>query len=169
MALPEWNDLGLLPVGAHQADLPDIYERLVLDAPNRERREMLFSALSVYLQRAKEFSKSGTAWINGGFAMKKSAPPHDVDIVWFPADWAEVENLPNDKRKDMYGLFTLQDVIVGSPGPEYFDRIQPIGGALDGFLSPPENKDYWFELWSAVKDNGEIIEGAQKGFVEVVW
>lgn len=41
MKLPDQADSGLLPLGIHQADLPGIYERLVLDAPHRDRRELL--------------------------------------------------------------------------------------------------------------------------------
>ena len=46
MALPAWDESGSLPSGAHGADLPDIYERFVLDAPGRDHRESLFSALT---------------------------------------------------------------------------------------------------------------------------
>jgi hypothetical protein len=40
MALPAWDESGLLPSGAHGADLPDIYGRFVLDAPGRDHREL---------------------------------------------------------------------------------------------------------------------------------
>jgi hypothetical protein len=169
VGLPKWTAAGLLPDGVHQAQLSDVYERLVLDAPNRTRRELLFHALAAYLSLVQDFIPHGKAWIDGGFTMAKPEEPHDVDVVIIPADWQATVALEPAKRADLLGLMTLQDVIVGQPGPQWLERVQPIGGALDGFLAHPGQTDVWRQTWSAVKRAGAVQPGETKGFVEVTW
>lgn len=170
MSLPRWDSSGRLPVGIHQCDLRAIYERFVLDAPNRTERELLYSALDLYLRLVRRFIPSGKAWIDGGFGTSKAAKPHDIDVVIHPDDWAALEALPEAEQNDLLGLLTHQDVIVGSLGPLYVERLQPIGGALDGFLCMPGQEAIWVGTWASVKgDDGMIIPGVAKGFVEVTW
>ena len=171
MALPEWNGNGLLPPGIYPASMSDIYERFVEDAPQRDRREILFSALSFYMTVMERFVPSGRAWIDGGFGTQKGVAPHDVDVVVLPADWNALGSLPEEDHNDFLGLLTLQDIIIGSfDPPEWWARLQPIGGALDGFVCQPGSEAVWEGTWSSVKgDDGFIIPGVKKGFVEVTW
>jgi hypothetical protein len=171
MGLPNWNADGLLPPGIHSADLAEIYERFVEDAPNRGHRELLFSAFHLYYRLVRRLVPSGKLWVDGGFGTQKGAEPHDVDVVVLPADWSALASLPDAAQRDFLGLLTHQDVIVGSlDPPAWWSRIQPVGGVLDGFVCHPGHEALWAATWSSVKgDDGLIVPGMAKGFVEVVW
>jgi hypothetical protein len=134
MALPPWNHAGLLPPGAHRAELPDLYERLVLDAPGREHREVLFGALTTHLQLMKTIIPAGRAWIDGSFCTRTEIPPDDVDVVIHPVDWKALEGAPAEAKARLYALLTLQDVAARVP-PVDLSRLQPVGGALGACIS----------------------------------
>ncbi len=169
MKLPEWTEAGLLPPGIHRTELPDIYERFVLDAPDRPRRELLFSALSVYMQLLQTIVPAGVAWIDGSFCTCCDEPPHDVDVVVKPADWLGLKNAPKPVRTTLYTLLTLQHVHVASMGVE-LPRMQPVGGTVDAFLCYPGQDATWHDRWSSVLDAaGNVVSGKAKGFAEVAW
>lgn len=168
MRLPEWDDRGLLPDGIHAADLADIYDRCVLDAPQRDARENLYSALTAYLGFLREIVPHGKAWIDGGFMMCKDAPPHDVDLVFFPDDWNALASVNESEVADLYSLLTLQHVFCESPSGA-FSRLQPFGGKIDAFIGRPNETQYWYSTWSSVKRNGVLVPSETKGFAEVTW
>lgn len=170
MSLPAWNADGLLPPGRYPATLDDIYERFVMDAPERPRREILHGAFVTHLMMVRSFIPAGKVWVDGGFSMQKAAPPHDVDVAIIPDDYAALAALPVERQIDFLGLMTLRDVVVGDPGPLYLDRIQPVGGALDAFICHPGEEYVWHSTWSSVKGtDGKIIPGMTKGYAEVSW
>ncbi|MFG1925647.1 DUF6932 family protein [Cryptosporangium sp. NPDC048952] len=169
MDLPLWTSDGLLPPGPHAADLSAIYERLVLDAPFRERRELLYAALAVHLRLMRELIPEGRAWIGGGFCVRKDQPPADVDVVILPAEWDDLRKIDIRGRMQLHALLTLQDVAVRTP-PIWFGRLQPVGGVLDAFICSPDREEYWHGAWSRVTDaRGEVIDGLAKGYAEVTW
>jgi uncharacterized protein DUF6932 len=169
MALPAWDESGLLPPGIHQAGLPDLYERFVLDAPARERRELLFGALSTHLRLIQAIVPAGRAWIDGSFCTRTARPPHDVDVVLHPGDWKALEGAPPATRLSLGGLITLQGVVVTVPPAEY-DRLQPMGGTIDAFVCYPSHERIWRERWAKVTDpDGNVVTGKVKGFAEVAW
>lgn len=169
MSLPLWNDDGLLPLGTHQAELTDLYERFVLDAPEREHRELLFGALSTHLRLIRAIIPGGRAWIDGSFCTRAAWPPHDVDLVIHPADWRALDGAPAAIRACLYGLTTLQGVVVTVP-PAEISRLQPMGGVIDAFVCYPGHEGVWHERWTAVTDpEGNVITGKKKGYAEVAW
>lgn len=169
MKLPEWTEAGLLPPGVHRTELPDIYERFVVDAPHRARRELLFEALTLHVKLVQAIVPAGLAWIDGSFCRCWHEPPDDVDIVFKPADWGAFVAMPDDLKTQMYGLLTLQDVAATEPAV-YLDRLQPVGGAVDAFICRPGVEDYWHSRWSRVLDTGRsVVVGTEKGYAEVAW
>ncbi len=169
MGLPGWTEAGLLPPGIHRAELPDLYERFVLDAPHREHREVLYSALALHVKLVQAIIPSGLAWIDGSFCRCGPNPPEDVDIVIKPHDWDAFVALPADIKAKMYGLLTLQDVAVMEPAV-YLSRLKPVGGAVDAFLCRPGLDDFWCRQWSSVLDMARnVVRDAEKGFAEVAW
>jgi hypothetical protein len=170
MALPAWNESGLLPPGAHRADLPDIYDRFVLDAPGRDHRELLFSALTTHLRLIQMIIPAGVAWIDGSFATHREMPPEDVDVVVHPNDWTAVRSLPAEARAHLHALLTLRDVSIAEPEDLWFSRLQPVGGLIDAYLCWPGHEATWHETWSRVTDaKGVVMNGRTKGYAEVVW
>ncbi|HEY2062603.1 MULTISPECIES: DUF6932 family protein [Amycolatopsis] len=159
MALPHWTPQNLLPPGRHPADLADVYERLVFDAPYQNEREILFSALNSYLGVARRVISSGRAWVSGAFVTRTTPhPPQGLDVVLIPDEWGALKRLDDHGRTALYGLLTLRGIIVGQPAM-YLDQVQPVGGMLDGFLCRPGDEDVWEAVWA---DGG-------KGFPEMVW
>jgi hypothetical protein len=171
VSLPDWTDDGLLPMGVHPAGMDAVYERFVLDAPNRLHRELLFGALQTYMRLLQRLIPAGRMWVDGGFSTRKGTAPHDVDVVVHPDDWDSLASLGERDQTDLLGLLTHQDIIVGSfDPPQWWARLQPVGGALDAFLCYPGQEEVWYSTWASVKGpDGYIIPGAVKGFVEVNW
>ncbi|ANN14825.1 hypothetical protein SD37_03590 [Amycolatopsis orientalis] len=158
MALPYWTPHNLLPPGRHPADLADVYERLVFDAPHQNDREILFSALNSYLGVARRIMPTGRAWIGGDLTARTAHAPQSLDVVLIPDEWGALKRLDGAGRSALYGLLTLQGVIVGQPAM-YLDQVQPVGGMLDGFLCRPGDEEIWEEVWAA--------DG--RGIPEVIW
>jgi hypothetical protein len=169
MALPIWNEEGLLPAGVHPADLAELHERFVLDAPHPERRELLYSALAVHLKIIQSIIPAGVAWIDGSFCRCWHESPDDVDIVIKPTDWNALRAVPGAVKAKLYALLTLQDARATDP-PVEISRLQPVGGAVDAFLCKPGEDDFWRWQWSVVLDaTRNVVTGAEKGFAEVTW
>jgi hypothetical protein len=160
---------GFLPLGAHPATLDDLYFAFVQNAPDMPRRHLIFDALSVYLSTVKTFFPSGLALVDGGFTTHKADVPHDVDVVLLPDDPSVASYWTEKQWMDWQGLVTLQDVIIGGQDAAYYQRVQPFGGLLDGFLAAPEREQQWREFWATIrgKDNQPIPNS--KGYLEVRW
>ncbi len=158
MALPYWTPHNLLPPGRHPADLADVYERLVFDAPHQNDREILFSALNSYLGVARRIMPTGRAWIGGDLTARTPHMPLGLDVVLIPDEWGALKRLDDTGRSALYGLLTLRGVIVGQPAM-YLDQVQPVGGMLDGFLCRPGDEEIWEEVWAS----------GGRGIPEVIW
>lgn len=159
MPLPHWTPEGRLPPGRLPADLADIYERLVFDAPHRNEREILFSALNSYLGVVTRVIPAGRAWVGGAFVERSELVPGGLDVVLLPDDWGGLKRMTGPARDSVCGLLTMRGMLVGQPAM-YLDQVQPVGGLLDGFLCFPGDEDVWADAWSA---------GGGHGFPEVVW
>ncbi|WP_236796440.1 hypothetical protein [Amycolatopsis sp. GM8] len=159
MPLPHWTMEGSLPPGRLPADVADIYERLVFDAPHQNEREILFSALNSYLGAVARIIPGGRAWIGGAFITRTERVPGGLDVVLMPDDWGSLKRMTGPARDSLYGLVTLRGVIIGQPAM-YLDQVQPVGGLLDGFLCFPGDEETWEQTWSA---------HGTRGFPEVIW
>ncbi|OZM70984.1 hypothetical protein CFN78_22815 [Amycolatopsis antarctica] len=168
MPLPHWTAAHLLPQGRHPADLADIYERLVYDAPQPHQREVLFSALSSYLAAVSQVMPSGRAWIGGNWTMRTEDLGGGVDVVLIPDDWGSLKRLNDRAQAGLYGLLTLRGVIVERP-VMYLEQVQPVGGLLDGYLCYPGDEQTWANAWSSVRGPGGVAQGVSKGYPEVMW
>lgn len=169
MTLPAWNEAGLLPPGIHRAELADLHERFVLDAPHREERELLYSALAIHMKIVQTIIPAGLAWIDGSFCQCWHEPPDDVDVVIRPSDWNVLRAAPGKAKAKLYALLTLQEARATDP-PVEISRLQPVGGAVDAFLCMPGKDDFWHWQWSVVLDKGRnVVPGKAKGFAEVAW
>lgn len=168
MTLPVWDADGLLPEGRHPASLEEVHDRCVIGAPNAARRQELFGSLITFTELAKRIVGPCQLWVDGGFVTAKPKAPFDIDVVIKPDDWDRLLAYTGRDRDRVFGMLTLQDVVVGEPLYLGFERIQPLAGELDAFLCYPGQDEVWHDTWSAVKgDDGEIVEGAVKGYVEV--
>lgn len=168
MPLPQWSSNGLLAPGRHKANEADLYERCVLDAHHRDRREELYRALRTFMDATRRCIGPSVLWIDGGFVTNKPTPPQGVDVVIWPQNWEEVQALTGRDAERVYGLMTLQDVLIGQPLYVGLPHLQPFAGELDAFLGYPGQDEYWDSMWSRVKGpGGAIVGGLAKGYVEV--
>jgi hypothetical protein len=162
---------GWLPVGTHTATLEEIYDAFVDQAPFQKERDLIFRALSVYLDILRMRFTDPRVLLNGGFTTHKSwAAPKDVDLA-IGLNNAEFKSA---YHPDNHSLVTLADGAVNQPqkGMQLV-KLQPMGGLVDGYLFPARLANmarYWEDHWSKVKDeHGNEIVGARKGFVEVTF
>jgi hypothetical protein len=171
MPLPEWTDDGLLPPGTHPAELPDVYDRFVVDTPpvSREQRELIFAALSLHLRLIRRIIPGGRAWIDGSFATRGELSPKDVDVAICPTDRPRLESLPVEDRAQLYGLLTMQDVSVVHP-VIWLPRLQAVSGLVDAFIVRADQEATWDQRWSAVLGpDSEVLPDQKKGYAEVRW
>lgn len=70
-----------LPVGRHPATLNEVCETFVEQAPFRPRRELIFRALTLYIDLVSAEFSTCRYWIDGGFVTHKPwEPPEDADV-----------------------------------------------------------------------------------------
>jgi len=160
---------GFLPLGAHAATLEDVFHTFVEIAPNGERRKLIHEALVLYLGTVKTFFPSGLDRVDGGFTTHKADAPHDVDVVLLPDDPAAALTWTDQQKIDWQGLITLQDVIIGGQDAAYFQRVQPFGGLLDGFIAAPERESQWRGFWASIRGEDGLPIPESKGYLEVRW
>lgn len=160
---------GLLPVGIHQADLGEVYDVFVADAPFEEDRRLLFSAMSVYLDIVWKRFKKPRILLNGGFVTHKEwAAPKDADfaIGLENGEFKAMMSTPN------LGLLTLIDVSIQRPISIGLRTLQPMAGLVDSYAFPKNLKnqvDYWENHWGKVTDSDKKeIPGLRKGYLEVI-
>lgn len=144
-----------------------VYDRCVIDAPDRLLREDAFTALRLFVSLARRQGIEGRLWISGNFVSRKPGTA-DISIALLPNDWAKLAQIEGDSRLHFHKLFTLTDVIVGTPYYLGQYRFQPMSGEIDAFLCHPDLESDIHEEWSAELDEfGEIMAGTDRGYLEV--
>lgn len=161
---------GWLPAGAHSATLDEVYETFVVAAPFSDERALIFRALTVYLEILQSRFTNPRVLLNGGFTTHKNwAAPKDVDL----AIGLSNADFKSAYHPDNHSLITIWDGAVSNPQPLRIEKIQPMGGLVDGYFFPTKMANvarYWEDQWSKIKDeHGNGILGARKGFVEVTF
>jgi hypothetical protein len=163
---PTSGKYATLPVGRHAATLDEIHESFVEHAPFRERRELIFRALSLYIDLVSPKFSASRYWIDGGFVThKKWEEPEDADVLVVvpPEEHGKVispEFLP---------FWTLMQTRPVQPSV-YADKVHPMGGLIDGFIEPdnPTILRVWDLRWSSVRDEDHnVVPGVRKGYLEV--
>jgi hypothetical protein len=148
-----------LPTGLHPATLDEVYETFVKRAPFRPRRELIFRALTLYIDLVSPQFTTCRYWINGGFVTHKQwAEPEDADVVVVvpPAEHKKVT------QPEFMPLLTL--------GSNAGGKVHPMGGLIDGFVAMdhPAALSTWELTWSSVRDEQHnVVPGVSKGFLEV--
>lgn len=168
LELPSLNDEGLLPVELHVTTLDEIERVFVREAPFSNERALIFDALRIYARLVWARFPEAVLWVDGGFVTHKDwAPPKDVDVTVVLTGMADYD--PHEHPEDV-PLWTLMDVSAGRPSLASIERVQPMGGLVDGFYAPGDNAatvTFWTGWWKRLsKQDGQVVPNA-KGFVEV--
>lgn len=155
-----------LPPGRHPATLQEVYDRFVVAAPFRARRELIFRAVSLYVDLVKLDFPTARFWLDGGFVTHKTwAPPEDADIV-VVVDMTEIGRTQEDR---FLPLHSMLDAAADQPRCSTA-KLHPMGGLIDAFIIPDfaPALDAWDRNWSYVKDqSGTLVSGVSKGYLEV--
>lgn len=171
MPIPALNPDGLLPVGVHTCDWPEVQLVFVDQAPHPAKRRKIYAALQMYVSRLTQLIPSGTMWINGGFTTHKAKAPEDVDLALL-VDPALTVGWGVREQDQLGSLITLRGAYSTDP-PLTFGRLQPMAGLVDAFMiamSDVAARQLWEGTWSTVVDeNKVVVPGARKGFLEVNW
>jgi hypothetical protein len=155
-----------LPVGRHTATLSEVYETFVERAPFRDRRELIFRALTLYIDLVGPKFSTSRYWIDGGFVThKKWEEPEDADVVVVvpPGEHGKV------RTPEFLPFWTLLDMGAKQPRVSA-GKVHPMGGLIDGFILPdnPLQLRPWHLRWSSVRDDKHnVVPGARKGYLEV--
>lgn len=149
----------VLPVGRHSATLDEIYESFVVNAPFRPRRELIFRALTLYIDLVSPHFSTCRFWINGGFVTHKPwAAPEDADVV-------VVVPSGEDSKVSQPGFMPLL-TLPSNTG----DKVHPMGGLIDSFVAAdaPALLAPWDLQWSSVRDEQRnVVADVSKGYLEV--
>ncbi len=168
MSLPDLTADGVLPLGAHEATWDEIEEAFVTGAPFWEARALIFDALRVYARLIWARFPDAVLWVDGGFVTHKSwAAPHDVDVAVVVPNAVGYDPAA---EPDGPSLWTLLDVSAARPSVTSHEKVQPMGGLVDGFFVQAENGplvSFWHGWWQRRRQESgpDLIDA--KGFLEV--
>ncbi|UQN30696.1 DUF6932 family protein [Brachybacterium kimchii] len=159
---------GKLTPGVHQTSFGALQDYAVT-TPHRAR---IWHAFEIWRELAIERYEPVRFWFGGSFITDRQ-PPGDLDVLaWTPV--GRIENLRADGHRSTFELQTLQHIDFKAVGDErltQLDRLQPMGGLVDGF-AVSETLMYekqWQRGWgNDWEDTGELIPGTEKGIVEVI-
>jgi hypothetical protein len=171
------DEYGLLPPSSapYPATLDEIRQRFVAEAPEatRDRRERIFTALNLHIgELRRAFATRPRFWLSGGFVTHKTWNPRDADIFVIASSPDEIARA---SREPMVPLWTLSGVTarIGANGREVDSpKLHTCLGLTDACVvdgSDPWAVELQRRFCGNVKaSNGDILEGVEKGFVEVI-
>ena len=129
MAIPDWNQYGILPEGIHNADFDQIRDRLGFNAHRGE----LISGLERTIEWVRAASPIEGLIVDGSFVTDK-AYPGDIDAVamignlternqreWVRRWQPEHQRLKAENRVDLYPTV----VGIGNDFSAYFQYMRP--------------------------------------------
>jgi hypothetical protein len=175
-----------LPAGRHSAIWAEVKTCFVDEAPQREQRQLAYSALRLWAEMVWQLFPTARFWIDGGFVTHKATAPFDVDalVIVSAPELAKIERVIKREHQSrelavrqglpvpkcptsvrFFGLLSLTDVSAAAQGG--IPRLQPFGGLVDGFLASENNVDvlnYWNAQWSTGEDEQHT---GTKGYLEV--
>lgn len=145
---------GRLAPGRHNCTIDELHHIFVAQAPHNNERTVIIEAFMGWRVAIKKLIPNHTLWVDGSFTMYNSTPPNDIDVV-IMAKSSEVNSLAPSQKAELTGLLTSSD-------PSNGDKVQPMGGLVDAFISfrdRPDDTKYWYDLWQKVKGEPNAIKG----------
>jgi hypothetical protein len=161
--------LGYLPPSQapYLVTMADIHELFVVQAPFRERREVLFRAFEIYSELIWDRIPYARIWVDGGFTTHKNwAAPDDIDVV------VVADNLAPATKRELVtdGLLTLSNVAAAfnnQPLPSVA-KMRPFGGLIDAYFATSSTTQLIKMQFSRVRGpDGLIVPNLSKGILEV--
>lgn len=162
----------------YQATLDEIESHFVDGAPEptRARRALIMRALRLHVDVVRAIAdKRGIPHprilLDGGFITWKETGPRDADMVYLTT----LDAYATFTADGLIPLWTLSEVsatLGGGGGAVTTAELRAGFGLTDCYIdvATPINIERWRRTWTAVRDpeTGLMVDGAQKGFIEVV-
>jgi hypothetical protein len=170
MALPEFNENGLLPKGVHPATPDDLKERCVTPFPTSVRRPVVFAGFTRYRTEIAELGVHSSQLVDGSFIDKTRLDPDDVDT----ANFCNSENLnslqPNIQSRIAPLLAGAEDTKKEFLTHTFLVVRFPLGHPLESRFEAMRR--YWLEFYSQSQDyrDGKKVPApwrGQKGLVSM--
>lgn len=137
-----------------------MYRVFVEEAPGRERRQVIWDAFDLWLDRIEAIVRPVSLWIDGSFVTYHTEYPSDIDVL----SWIRSEDalfLSEKQQQEFHALMT--DPTIGH-------RVQPMSGLVDAFMAAdgsPKDLRMWRSLWER-PSHVSLDELSNKGFLEVI-
>ena len=149
------------------ATLDEIRNRYVDGRLGSPRRRLIWQAFSLWGSLTAETLPGARIWISGSFVTDKTYPS-DLDAILVVE--ARHEKLLEPLADDVRVLLTHRNIKAEQPAGEA-ERLQPVGGLIDGFICPGHSADhvaYWQTAWSTEYDKvTRLPTGVRMGYLEV--
>ncbi len=136
MALPDFNEHGLLPVGVHDGTLAEVEEQFGR-FQSSDHRMRLFGRLCAYVDEVRRAGCGAAIVVDGSFVMPGVDEPGDIDLILvLPADWdfaAELrpfeynlESRHRVRRRFGFDVFPVTDASDDyNAWVAYFQQVRP--------------------------------------------
>ncbi|MFI5783535.1 DUF6932 family protein [Nocardia sp. NPDC051570] len=170
MDLPGWTDEGLLPPGCWPATIEQVHQRLVLEACDRETRQVVYHGLAAYAGQIREYLSAGRIRLHGRFVTRdgspRSADGPPLILTVFPANRGELELLSAAEKLRVRALFTMTDLILVSDTRTQprFKVVHPMGHHIAAHMVRDTDETAY--------DRGRFAADhtlAERGVVELSW
>lgn len=110
--IPNFNDLGILPAGAHPCSLDDVRATFATN----ERREQLFGSLLQCLELMRARGLQGTLYLDGSYATDK-ALPGDMEVT------LDVRASPRDIQDHALVFYCREFAALKATGIDWYPTL----------------------------------------------
>lgn len=154
------DETGILPAGLHQCIVADVHRVFVEAAPGRARRQVIWDAFELWLDRIEAIVRPTSLWIDGSFVTYHTDYPDDIDVL----SWIREEDalfLSERQQQEFHDLMT--DPTIGH-------RVQPMSGLVDAFMAQDgslRDLRVWRSRWER-PSHVSLDKATNKGFLEVI-
>jgi hypothetical protein len=170
MALPDFNEQGLLPEGVHLATAGDLEDRFVTPFPESASRPNVFDNFCRYEAALAALAVHATQWVDGSFVDQSCLNPEDVDTVNFcesavlnsvpPAAQAQIAPLLDGRESTKRDYKTHTFLVI------HFPAGHPYAANFE------HRRNYWFDWFSRPQEYSgprkvEAPWRGRKGFVQM--
>jgi hypothetical protein len=150
MALPEFNENGLLPEGLHAASDSDLRDRCVTAFVNSVRRPMVFATFVTYQQDVAGVGVNSTQVIDGSFIDQTRMEPDDIDLANF-CDAANLNSLSQPAQASITPLLNGREATKAKYNTHTFLVVRfPEGHPFEAKFE--EMRKYWLDWFSRPQD-----------------
>ncbi len=159
---------GWLSPGRYDVDA-DYIRATFVTGRGDTRREEIWSAFELLLIAVKELIPSGFLLVAGTFVSHQPGPCDTPSIAIVPHDPSTL-TVWTDAEEDRFLRYqSIQDVLVGSLGGQYFEVLHPLSGLVEViYCNPVDAADVALWMGAVTESTGAIMVGV-RGVLEVEW